>query len=554
MNRRNFLQLSSNSAAGILFSRLATLTPPGYSINSPESAWLLTEEGWTKCTSSNRDHFRYQDTNIRLVPAQNGTEVFLHSPRLAIKKVKLIWQHRTGPGALCLGDHWERTYGDVGWHSPEKGKNEPWYVFIADQGATACFGVKTGGNSICSWNVGPDTLELALDTYSGGVGVLLGNRELSLASIVTTRNTASESTFKTAQRFCKLMCGSSRLPSQPVYGINDWYYAYGDNSPDLILTQTKLMSELVTDNENRPFSVIDAGWAKYAPQLPGDCCWQDDFSKPNEKFKDMRVLADEIKRVGMRPGLWTRPLCGSHNDPPDLLLPMIKGRGNPLHPILDPTIAENIERVKHTISTYKEWGFEMVKHDYSTFDITGKWGFQMSTQITDEGWRFADRSQTTAEVIKHLYRSIREAAGELYLIGCNTMSHLAAGLFELNRIGDDTSGKEWDRTRKMGVNTLAFRMCQHKAFYDADGDCVGLTTQVPWEKNKQWMQLLAESSTPLFISAQPEALGQQQRAFIKTYFTQAARIQPVGEPLDWMKTPLPQRWKLDDRVAQFDWS
>lgn len=134
------------------------------------------------------------------------------------------------------------------------------------------------------------------------------------------------------------------------------------------------------------------------------------------------------------------------------------------------------------------------------------------------------------------------------------MSHLGAGLFELNRIGDDTSGKEWDRTRKMGVNTLAFRMCQHKAFYDADGDCVGLTTQVPWEKNKQWMQLLAQSSTPLFISAQPDALGQQQRAFIKTCFAQAAGIQPIGEPLDWMEKQIPQRWKLDNRITQFDWN
>jgi alpha-galactosidase len=350
------------------------------------------------------------------------------------------------------------------------------------------------------------------------------------------------------------MCDKARLPKQPVYGINDWYYSYGNNSPELILQQTKLISGLIPDYGNKPFSVVDAGWAKYAPKLPGDCCWQDDFSRPNEKFKDMRVLADQIKAIGMRPGLWMRPLCAKSTDSQNLLLPRITGRENPLNPILDPTIPENMERVKNNIRIYKSWGFEMVKHDFSTFDITGKWGFQMSDQLTAENWRFYDNSKTTAEIINHLYRSIREAAGEMYLIGCNTMSHLSAGLFELNRVGDDTSGKEWDRTRKMGVNTLAFRMCQHKVFYLADGDCVGLTRQVPWEKNMEWMQLLAESGTPLFISAQPDALEQSQKAFIKKCFASAAKPQPTGEPLDWMEENMPKKWKLNNRVVEFDWS
>ena len=118
----------------------------------------------------------------------------------------------------------------------------------------------------------------------------------------------------------------------------------------------------------------------------------------------------------------------------------------------------------------------------------------------------------------------------MYLIGCNTFSHLSAGIFELNRIGDDTSGNEWSRTLKMGVNTLGFRLPQHNTFYAADGDCVGLTTRIPWEKNKQWLRLLAESSAPLFISAQPEALGEEQKQYIREAFKAAAKVQPLAEP------------------------
>jgi alpha-galactosidase len=82
---------------------------------------------------------------------------------------------------------------------------------------------------------------------------------------------------------------------------------------------------------------------------------------------------------------------------------------------------------------------------------------------------------------------------------------------------------------------------------------VGLTTKIPWKNNRQWMQLLAECGAPLFISAQPEATGQEQKEYIKKCFAMAARVQPTGEPLDWMSSPRPSQWKLNGRVVEFEW-
>jgi alpha-galactosidase len=178
----------------------------------------------------------------------------------------------------------------------------------------------------------------------------------------------------------------------------------------------------------------------------------------------------------------------------------------------------------------------------------------MNETMTAPGWHFRDRSITNAEIILFLYRTIRAASLDMLLIGCNTFSHLSAGIFELNRIGDDTSGNEWARTLKMGVNTLGFRLPQHNTFYAADGDCVGLTTKIPWDKNKQWLRLLAESSAPLFISAQPEALGDEQKKYIKKSFSIASTVQSLGEPLDWMNNPRPQEWLLNGKRIEFDWS
>jgi alpha-galactosidase len=235
-------------------------------------------------------------------------------------------------------------------------------------------------------------------------------------------------------------------------------------------------------------------------------------------------------------------------------LPVIRGRDEKF-PVLDPTIPENLERIKEYFKLYHQWGYDLVKFDFTTWDIFGKWGFEMlrDRMMTVPRWSMNDSSRTNAEIVLALYGTIREAAGNTCVISCNTMSHLSAGLFELNRIGDDTSGLEWERTRRMGVNTLAFRGVHHGTFYAADPDCVGLTTKVPWAKNKQWMQLVASCGTPLFISAQPGAIGDEQKEAIKEAFALASRQIPLGEPLDWMESQAPARWKLNGQTMDFNW-
>ncbi|OOQ62311.1 hypothetical protein BC343_02845 [Mucilaginibacter pedocola] len=456
--------------------------------------------------------------------------------------VRLKWKYESKKYSKVLGDHWERTYGDLGWKTADANARNPWYVLLHDAKQTAAFGVKTGCNTICYWNVSPDSLELTMDTHSGGSGVKLGQRKLHAADIVTTLSKTGENPYATLTRFCKVMCPKPRLPKQPVYGINDWYVVYGNNSYETIKAQTTLMSTLVSDTTNRPFSVIDDGW-----QQP------DDFSIVNNKFKDMHKMAGEIKALGMRPGLWTRPLIARLDDKTSLLAPKIAGRDDAKTPILDPTIPETLERVKRNMKLYQQWGYDMVKHDYSTYDIFGRWGFKMTDGFTAPGWKYYDQTKTNAEIINTLYAAIRQSAGEMYIIGCNTMSHLSAGVFELNRTGDDTSGKEWDRTKKMGVNTLGFRLPHHNTFYAADGDCVGLTKDVPWDKNRQWLQLLAESGAPLFISAELDILDADKKAAIKTAFAHAAKVQPTGEPLDWLTDQWPAKWKLNNRVVDFNW-
>jgi alpha-galactosidase len=549
MDRRHFIQLSGASLAGLIFSR----TGGRPLIHPPDGVQVRIANTWIALTPSGSSIWTYQDLKVSLEHSENGLPVRIQSPTLAIQAVRLSWKFDPPTGSSYLGDHWERSYGDLGWQPASSLNKAPWYLLVYDGSQTRCFGVRTGCGAVCYWQLAPSTLLLTLDIRSGGSGVRLAERNLLAAQILTMEGEAGESPFKTAKRFCQQMCPRPALPAQPVYGINDWYFAYGNNSKELILQHTGLLAGLAPSSSNRPFSVIDAGWAKKSPLAENDCCWGDDFSQSNEKFGDMSVLAKNIKDLGMRPGLWVRPLSAPHDLPKNLLLPAIKGREDPKAPLLDPTIPENLLRIRGLFSLYDQWGYELVKHDYSSFDIFGRWGFQMAEDLTEANWHFYDSSKTNAEIILALYQTIRGAAGGMTIIGCNTMSHLSAGLFELNRIGDDTSGQEWQRTRKMGVNALGFRIAQHQAFYSTDADCVGITPKIPWEKNKQWMDLLAQSSTPLFLSAQPEAVGAEQKADIKRSFSLAASVQPVGEPLDWLTNSLPSRWLLNNQIVQFDW-
>lgn len=554
MQRRKFLKLSGLSAASFLFVYTSSRTGKTYTaIRYPDHVSVRCDGKWISLSGAG-EKWEYQDITVSFRLNDDAISLFIHAPQRALEFIKCSWKQTVPASSKLLNDHWERSYGDLSWESPEVSRRSPWYMLMSDGNSTQAFGVKTGAKSICYWQASPESLELISDTNSGGMGVLLGDRTLHAADIITTENQPGENPYHTDIRFCKMMCANPKLPEKPVYGINDWYFAYGNNSRDLILQHTQMMADLVTDWSNAPFSVIDMGWSVKPEKSVEENVWGDDFTRGNEKFGDMSTMSSQIKKMGMRPGLWTRPLQANAADKPSMLIPLRPGQPDPKERYLDPTIPENLQRIGNTIRLYKTWGYEMVKHDYTSFDLFGRWGFEMNETLTAPGWHFQDRSITNAEIILFLYHTIRAASMDMYLIGCNTFSHLSAGIFELNRIGDDTSGNEWARTLKMGVNTLAFRLPQHNRFYAADGDCVGLTTKVPWAKNKQWLQLLAESSAPLFISAQPEALGEEQKKEIRKSFQMAAKVQPLGEPLDWMSNPRPEQWILNGTKVHFDWT
>ena len=62
----------------------------------------------------------------------------------------------------------------------------------------------------------------------------LAGRTVKAATVVCA-SYEGISEFEAACRFCSAMCGDPILPKKPVYGGNNWYYAYGKSSRSEIL-------------------------------------------------------------------------------------------------------------------------------------------------------------------------------------------------------------------------------------------------------------------------------------------------------------------------------
>lgn len=518
-------------------------------VNKPDFIELTTETKTVTAKWEN-DDYNLDDINVNLNQDNEHLAIFLTAQTSKVKWIKLRWNNLSwDKNVRFLGDAWERGYGDMEWKGMNPNRFMPWYFCAKSEEKYVCYGVKVRPSAMCFWQVDSLGMTLFLDVRCGGSGVNLKGRVIKLADVIACEMRDCTS-FEAMQEFCGQMCEDPILPKYPVYGSNNWYYAYGKSSESEILADCDYILNLTKDIENKPYMVIDDCWQEHhrLNEYNGG-----PWTKGNEKFPDMKALADKLVQKGVRPGIWVRLLLNEDEN--------IKNEWRLSHNnCIDPTNPEALNYIKEDIKRICNWGYTLIKHDFSTFDLFGKWGFQMSPLVTDDGWHFYDDSLTSAEVVKLLYKAILDASmeasnGETLILGCNTIGHLGAGYMHINRTGDDTSGVIWERTRFMGVNTLAFRLPQHGKFYEIDADCVGIDGGISWSMNKQWADVLAQSGTPLFISVRPNILDETEKQELHEILKVASKQEHHVIPVDWEETTCPEHWqdKDHDIDCKYQW-
>ena len=512
-------------------------------------------------------------------PAEAGAKVtlcadgrVLVSATEPISTVRIEWTKRWADGTKYLNDAWERSRGDIRWQPVPEVKTEPWYAFwredvkegispwyflVTDGERTDGYGVKVQPNALCCWKVHTDGYALELDVTAGGRPVRLGGRTLEACTIVTREGRTGESAFAAGRAFCRMMCPTAKLAKAPVYGYNDWYCAYGKNTATNFLKDAAFVCSLAEGLKNRPYVVMDDGWQKNSPPVvnayldngPGGSGYGP-WNESSAQFgMGMSEFAAKVKALGAKPGLWYRPYRAWPGAPEGLKADNDTWCFDPTKPAVKRMIFEDVSR-------FRTWGFDLVKIDYLTKDLCGIYGLTMGDRVFHEDMNWADDTRTSAEVMLDLHRTMRAAAGDgMVIIGCNALNHLVAGLFELQRTGGDTSGWLWEQTRQNGVNTLAMRAVQDDIFFAVDADCAGLARDgaIPWRKNRQWIDLLGRSGTPVFISWKLELATPDVVTALKSAFRAASEPRSVAEPLDWRTSVFPSVWRFSDGLAVYDW-
>lgn len=513
-------------------------------ITVPHPDRITTQRG------PNSSFVRPDAAGIEVVVAAAGDGLTVHvSAPSGVARIALRWFSAPIPGSVVLGDAWERSYGDLEWRSIRAERILPWTALVHDRrsGRTTGFGVEVRGGAFAFWQVDNTGVTLVLDLRSGAAAVRPGTRTIHAATVRWIES--DEGAFAAHRELCSVLCTDPIRPDAPLVGANNWYYAYGkDFGLDAVIRDARMISDLSGDHPNRPYGVIDDGWSidGTADGLASSAGpW--DRGRPGT-FPDMAEAAAAIAAEGARPGIWFRPLLTRDESLEGITTTRAGGR------VLDPSSPAVLDLVERDIRRLADWGFDLIKHDFSTFDLLGHWGPDLGMSAPT-GPALHDPSMTTAEVLVGLYRRIHEASGSTAVLGCDVVGHLAAGLVEAQRTGDDTSGLDWDRTRRVGVNTLAFRLAQHESFFTVDPDCVPCTPATDWAYGRRFLDLVARSGTALFVSVDPRS----RTDAVDDDLAAALRIALDGgtpgglEPLDWLDDPTPRAWRSSDRTHEYEW-
>lgn len=208
-------------------------------IRYPDSITLFCEKGAREAKIG-------EEVSFRCIDAEAGmASLYVTSEAEPISHIRLRFnftsEEKRYDGVHVLGDAYERAYSDLHWSSIEPERVMPWYILVSngsdlndntENRFTEGFGVLVQPSAFVTWQYDGGGVTMNADIRSGGCGVILNGRELKVCDIVFGEF-KGVSAFDAGREFCRMMCsklldeGMRHLPKKPVYGSNNWYYAYG---------------------------------------------------------------------------------------------------------------------------------------------------------------------------------------------------------------------------------------------------------------------------------------------------------------------------------------
>lgn len=506
-------------------------TPDDIKIQTEKSPFRFEEKGEKNDTHAEVKCDIVDDVlNINLYP--NGD---------AVKYVRLRFDGDISDVKSILGDSLVRSQtDDVVWHSFLPHQEMPWYFYTNDGEFLHSYGVKCGCNSFAFWFADAFGITLLLDVRNGSGGI--NCEKLLCAQVVCRKGISGENMYKAAHEFCKKMCDKPNLPKTAVYGLNNWYWAYGAIEEKVVLQEAEYLGKLTKGFKNRPFMTIDDGWQiAHAKGKYNGGPW----NLSNENFNSMQATAEKIHGFDCRAGIWVRLLLTMSHLPNEAVY------DSPYKPtgiVMDPTHEFSKQKIYDDVKMLSSWGYDMIKHDFSFFDL---FGATLSNKMPNH---FYDKTKTNAQIVKDFYTLIQQAAGNTLVMGCNTVNHLAAGIHQIQRSGNDTSGRHFEFTRRYGVHSM-MRAPQNNAFFKTDPDCAAFTEKVSKKLNFNFLEMAAITGSATFASVTPGILNTAEEKQLQQIFEIADTIKPENYATicDWANTAVPSKFEYDGKNYNYNW-
>ena len=506
-------------------------TPDDVKIQTENSPFRFEEKGAINNTRA----------EVKCIVKNNTLQIRLYSDGDAVKHIRLRWNGDISGVISMLGDSFVRTQTDDAlWHAFLPHYPMPWYFYTNDGECLHSYGVKTGCNSFAAWYADAYGITLMLDVRNGSGGIVCD--ELLCAEVVCREGDIGENMYLAAHAFCKQMCDKPNLPQVPVYGLNNWYWAYGAIEEKVVLEEAEFLGKLTQGFENRPFMTIDDGWqiAHTKGKYNGG-----PWNLSNENFENMQKTADRIHNLDCRAGIWMRPLLTLSHVPNEAVY------DSPYKPngiVLDPTHEFSKQKIFDDINMLSNWGYAMIKHDFSFFDL---FGAAISDNMPPH---FYDKSKPNAQIVRELYELVQSAAGDTLVMGCNTVNHLAAGVHQIQRSGNDTSGRHFEFTRRYGIHSM-MRAPQNNAFFRTDPDCAAFTKKVSIPLNLDFLEMAAITGSATFASVTPGILNATEEKRLQEIFSIADKIKPEDYAVinDWTRTAVPSEFEYLGKTYNYNW-
>ena len=242
-----------------------------------------------------------------------------------------------------------------------------------------------------------------------------------------------------------------------------------------------------------------------------------DWQPRRDRFPDgMRVLAEEIKRNRMMPGIWLAPFIARPDSEllrhyPELVL---KKNGKPVNALYNPLWGGWTRCLDVTHPKFEEWIESVI------FRMVAEWGYQYLKLdfLFAAAFRGDHHDPRTSGLVRvrNALKLIRKVAGKkTVLVGCGCPLLPGMGIVDIQRIGMDTN-EVWndpliarllrDRNFPTGRNAMQntiTRAMFHRRFWNNDPDCL-LFRQDKTSLNERQIMLMASvvclSGGMMFIS------------------------------------------------------